>query len=290
MDIIPLNDMFISHQYKLKNIKGKDHGWDIEVTLHRKNGKKLVCHFQRSCDILACPCREHTAYLDLYEMKDETPCLLLMCAEEQSLFTKVHHKDRFKLLHIVTITENDNLLSPYGRAKWKRCFRTSSDCVFFAGPCTGGSPWNRLNKRVSEETASNIQWKAFIYWELWEEFADCLNHAIFTNAMALLELPKGCDYWRDKPMTGMINGTDSHTHTHEFDGCMYGLKSKYTKIGTPIKKPWRIISWGVSFKTLHGKCDGSHTHGPCADKETRVTQLYTEQIVKIILKGVKNQM
>ena len=106
--------------------------------------------------------------------------------------------------------------------------------------------------------------------------------------MALLELPKGCDYWRDKRMTDMINGTDSHTH--EFDGCMYGLKSKYTKIGTPIKKPWRIISWGVSFKKLHERCDGSHAHGPCAGRETRITQLYTEQIVKIVLKGVKNQM
>ena len=94
MDIIPLNDMFISHQCKLKNVKGKDHGWDIKVTLHRKSGKKLVYHFQRSsCDILACLYRDHTAYLDLYEMKDETPCLLLMCAEEQSLFTKVHHQD-----------------------------------------------------------------------------------------------------------------------------------------------------------------------------------------------------
>ena len=86
----------------------------------------------------------------------------------------------------------------------------------------------------------------------------------------------------------MINGTDSFTH--EFDGCMYGLKSRYTKIGTPIKKPWRMVSWGVSFKNLHERCDGSHTHGPCAGKETRVTQLYTEQIVKIILKGVKNHM
>ena len=105
--------------------------------------------------------------------------------------------------------------------------------------------------------------------------------------MALLELPKGCDYWKDKRMIDMINGTDSFTH--EFDGCMYGLKSKYHNIGTPIKKPWRIISWGVSFKNLHERCDGSHVHGPCAGKETRVTQLYTEEIIKVILKGGKNQ-
>ena len=98
------------------------------------------------------------------------------------------------------------------RAKWKRCLRTSSDCVFFAGPCAGGSPWNRLNKRVGEETASSIEWKAFVYWELWEEFAECLNHAIFFNAMALLELPKGfpkvVTIGTNKRMTSMINGTD----------------------------------------------------------------------------------
>ena len=71
---------------------------------------------------------------------------------------------------------------------------------------------------------------------------------------------------------------------------MYGLRPRFTKIGTPIKKPWRIILWGVSFKNLHGKRDGSHVHGPCAGKDTRITQLYTEQIVKVILKGIKNQM
>jgi|Cyp1metagenome_2_1107374.scaffolds.fasta_scaffold03771_12 hypothetical protein len=42
-------------------------------------------------------------------MRDETPCLLLMRAEEQSLITKIHQKDRFKLMHVVTITEGDNL-------------------------------------------------------------------------------------------------------------------------------------------------------------------------------------
>ena len=71
----------------------------------------------------------------------------LMCAETQSIMTKIHRKDRFKLMHIVTITEDDNLMSNFGRAKWRRCIRSSSDCVFFAGPCTGGSPWNHLNKK-----------------------------------------------------------------------------------------------------------------------------------------------
>ena len=86
----------------------------------------------------------------------------------------------------------------------------------------------------------------------------------------------------------MVNGTDSVIH--EFDGCMYGLKSQFKDAGTSIKKPWRIVSRGGSFSDLHEKCDGSHAHGPCAGRETRATQLYTEKIVRCIIRGVKNQM
>ena len=47
---------------------------------------------------------------------------------------------------------------------------------------------------------------------------------------------------------------------------------------------------GVEFFDLHAKCDGSHIHGQCAGRETRATQLYTEKIVRCILRGVTNQM
>ena len=91
-------------------------------------------------------------------------------------------------------------------------------------------------------TAHNIQLKAFECWELWEEFAKCLNEALFIGAKAMLELPRGCDYWRDKRMMDMVRGTDSNTDG--FDGCMYGLRSRFRNVGVPIKEPWRIISWG----------------------------------------------
>ena len=89
-------------------------------------------------------------------------------------------------------------------------------------------------------------------------------------------------------MMSMIHGTQSHVH--DFDGCMYGLKSQFKDVGTAIKKPWRIVSWGVAFKDLHSKCDGSHTHGPCAGRETRLTQLYTDKIVRCVVRQIKNQM
>ena len=166
MKIIPLDDMFITHQYQLKHETRKDRDWDIKMVLHRKNGSSLVYHFKQSMsDFIGQFLSDTVICLDLYEMKDETPCLLLMCAGVQGILTKVHKMDRFKLMHVVTITEDDNLMSNFGRAKWRRCIRSASDCVFFAGPCTGGSPWNRLNKNVSEATAHNIRMKAFLYWE-----------------------------------------------------------------------------------------------------------------------------
>ena len=74
----------------------------------------------------------------------------------------------------------------------------------------------------------------------------------------------------------MIDGTDSHIH--DFDGCMYGLTTQFGGHRTPIKKPWRIVSWGVKFD-LHKKCDRRHDHGKCEGRETKVTQTYTKQIV-----------
>ena len=289
MNIIPLDDMFIAHHYDLKHETRQQNDWDIKMVLHRKNGKTLTYHFRQSySDLLGKALKNKIISLNLYEMRDDVPCLLLMCAETQSIITKVHKQQRFKMMHVVTITEDDNLLSNYGRAKWRRCIRGPSDCVFFAGPCTGGSPWNRLNKNVSEITAHNIRMKALLFWELRNEFAVCLQRVHILHAMALLELPRGCDYWNDERMKSMIDGTQSTVH--DFDGCMYGLTSKFKDVGMPIKKPWRVVSWGVHFFDLHEKCDGSHAHGQCAGRETRVTQMYTDQIVRSILRGITNQM
>ena len=58
----------------------------------------------------------------------------------------------------------------------------------------------------------------------------------------------------------------------------------------PIKKPWKIVTWGVSFPKLHRKCDHSHVHAECAGRETRITQVYTKWIAKIIMKGINDHV
>ena len=90
---------------------------------------------------------------NMQELPEGTPTMVLMCLEPSSLMTKRYREIMDTPFHLELITEDDDLLSRYGSAKWRRCLRSNKDCVFFAGPCTGGSPWNRLHKRVSNATA-----------------------------------------------------------------------------------------------------------------------------------------
>ena len=196
-------------------------------------------------------------------------------------------KDEMKF-HVVPITEDDDMLSPYGISKARRCLRTKLDSVFFAGPCTGGSPWNRINRWVSEATTQLIEAKKQIFWAMWEVFASVLSELINMGSPALLELPRGCDYWKDRRMTDLVEGTVSHEH--KFDGCMYGLKSQFQETPKPIKKPWKIVTWGVSFPKLHRRCDRRHDHVECAGRETRITQVYTKWIAKIIMNGINDHV
>ena len=196
-------------------------------------------------------------------------------------------KDELKF-HVVPITEDDDMLSPYGISKARRCLRTKLDSVFFAGPCTGGSPWNRINRWFSEATTQLIEAKKQIFWAMWEVFTSILSELITMGSPALLELPRGCDYWKDRRMTDLVEGTVSHEH--KFDGCMYGLKSQFQETPKPIKKPWKIVTWGVSFPKLCRRCDCRHDHAECAGRETRVTQVYTKWIAKIIMKGINEHV
>ena len=206
LDIISYNKIFIPHTYRTviednKNENELNIFADslINLVLVRDNGQCMKYTFFRSIHDL-----DDTKFLGknvtitMQELPESTPTMVLMCAEPSSLMTKRYREIMDTSFHLELITEDDDLLSRYGNAKWRRCLRSSEDCVFFAGPCTGGSPWNRLNKRVSNATAHMIHAKARLYWKLWEEFSTCLLRVIELDAMALLELPRGEDENHDQ--------------------------------------------------------------------------------------------
>ena len=226
------------------------------------------------------------------EIPDYVPRMVLLCSEETNWFTVLNSKRQEKYgrregvgqinLLVVTITIHDDLNSDYGLHKASLSLRDSRDTMFFAGPCTGGSSWARLNRSRGPDTEAIINEKVTIFKQLWGRF-EVLFVTFYDKQIGIyMELPRGCDYWNTEEVKFMIEGTDSTTH--DFDGCCYGLRQKFGESNKYIKKPWRIVSWNVEVgKRLSLKCDGRHEHVPCAGRETLHTQIYTSKIVSIVL-------
>ena len=203
----------------------------------------------------------------LYSVDLSRPIVLLACSEPRNWFTTLA---RHKGPQVVTVTLVDDLMSEYGGRIARHVLTKSSDLLFFAGPCTGGSSWARLNKTRGVDTAEKIEAKQKEFWMLFECFVEIKRHAV-TKEVAI---------------TGRMGHEVVHDGaSHEFDGCRYGLKQRYAKKPLPIKKPWRVVSWNFELgSSLSKKCNGNHEHGPCAGRETKEPQLYTSLIVSVILR------
>ena len=214
----------------------------------------------------------------LYSVDLSLPIVLLACSEPRNWFTTLA---RHKGPQVVTITLVDDLMSEYGGRIARPVLTKSSDLLFFAGPCTGGSSWARLNKTRGIGTAEKIEAKQKEFWKLFGRFVEIKRHAMTKHAAILFELPGSCDYWKDERLHEVVHDGTSH----DFDGCRYGLKRRYAKKPLPIKKPWRVVSWNFELgSSLSKKCNGNHEHGLCAGRETKEAQLYTSSIVSVILR------
>jgi len=227
-------------------------------------------------------------HVTLISVDERKPRLVLVCSEEINWFTRLE-RIVGQYMTIVTITADDDLMSLYGIYKVKACLRDENDAMFFAGPCTGGSSWARLNKTRSIETAMLIRRRQVMFWKLFSVFKELMDMRRRIKFRALMELPRHCDYWKDKRVVKMIEETECQIN--DFDGCCYGLREQFSHPPKYIKKPWRIVSWGINFgESLSRKCDGRHEHAPCAGRETSSTQVYTSKIVSIILKKVNEDI
>ena len=134
-----------------------------------------------------------------------------------------------------------------------------------------------------------VRRRQIMFWKLFDVFSHLMKARDSIKFKSLLELPRHCDYWKDSRMVKLIDAPDSFVN--DFDGCCYGLREQYSHPPRYIKKPWRIVSWGVDFgESLSKKCDGRHEHAPCAGRETIGTQVYTSNIVSTILKRLNENI
>ena len=137
--------------------------------------------------------------------------VVMACSESHNWFTVLALRWH---VQVVTITLQDDLLFQYGENLAKHAITKSSD-MFFAGPCTGGSSWARLNITRGPTTSKLIQDKQLEFWKLFKVFSQLKRHAESKKAAILFELPKGCKYWNDERLKKQIKNGESH----EFDGC-----------------------------------------------------------------------
>ena len=94
------------------------------------------------------------------------------------------------------------------------------------------------------------------------------------------EWPRQCDYWKDGQYLAFKS--QNKLESVLFDGCMYGLLSTSgSAAGTPILKPWRLDTDCKELTDrLKRRCDGTHQHAPCAIRDTKASEGYTDSIAQ----------
>ena len=105
-------------------------------TLHRKNGSKSSFRLRLSGGDTDIEREDMKIEVDLHELGTHDDAFVLMCAEDDNRFERYMSRQEHCKHTPVLITADDDLLSPYGIAKWRAALRSSRDACMFAGPCT----------------------------------------------------------------------------------------------------------------------------------------------------------
>ena len=153
-------------------------------------------------------------------------------------------------------------------------------CLLFSSmPCTGGSPWTRINiKRPGGYAIHRRHIRLFN--KLWHNFEIIARQAHAAGNPVAIEWPRGCSYWRLPKVQALCK--ELGLKFADFDGCRFGIRS--ISSGLPILKPWRIATNNYElyqgFKGM--KCSGCSKHAPCAGKDTKLTENYSKSMVDLI--------
>ena len=152
--------------------------------------------------------------------------------------------------------------------------------LFAAMPCTGGSPWQRLN-RLKPGGPRMMMKHRKLFNDLWSNFDIICGEIQRHGHQVAIEWPRFCSYWKATKVIALLN---RYGFVHaEFDGCMFNLYSRVHE-GVLIKKPWRISTTSRAIHAVFNdrKCSGGHKHTPCQGQDTKFTENYTEEMVKTL--------
>ena len=157
-------------------------------------------------------------------------------------------------------------------------------------PCTGGSPWQHINRARGPATAEKIDLHREQCLKLLAGFCQVAEEVVARGGDISFEWPTSCSFWDEPDVVNMIQRYSMNkVHMH---GCAAGLRSERT--GRPIKKPWTIASTSpVMLGELSKfRCPGPpehEEHEPCAGQETKKTELYTSIMTDSVHTAVREE-
>ena len=100
---------------------------------------------------------------------------------------------------MVDITKEDDFTDKHGTDMAIKGIIGPRDTLFFSSPCTGGSPWQRINLlRGGDRMLVKLKGHWKLFKQLWASFEIVAAHAISVGARIFVEWPRGCAYWGDK--------------------------------------------------------------------------------------------
>ena len=189
------------------------------------------------------------------------------------------HKAAKTNCSVTRITEAEDATTDKGLSLARGCVQLPRCLLFSSMPCTGGSPWQRINVRKPGGFAILRKHK-ILFDKLWTNFEKLCHYTHVAGNKIAIEWPRGCSYWLLPKVVKLCKLYN--LQFVDFDGCMLGLTSIYDD--KPIKKPWRIATNDtVIAKAFEGfLCQGHAEHHPCAGKDTKLTENYTPLFVDML--------
>ena len=149
-------------------------------------------------------------------------------------------------------------------------------------PCTGGCPWNNVNKDLpgGKERIQQHQKK---FASLPRNVDKFLESIAIVEPTVSFEIPSFCEYWKWKSVKN--SKRKYHLNDYKLHGCQVGVTDEH---GTPIKKGWTISSDVEAFAALEQlRCDGQHEHAS-RGKALREAEGYTFKLTDKLHTMFKN--
>jgi len=157
--------------------------------------------------------------------------------------------------------------------------------LWSAIPCTGGCPFQEINKNKGEATREKIagHWKLFR--KLWATLKSCGEIVLRQGGIVAIEWPNRCRYWNEGDVRKFVaKHSLSTAHVH---ACEYGMqsikdKSKY------LQKIWHVKTSSQRFADgIHKKRSGGHDHITIESADTEPSGKYPVLFAQAIYRSFK---